>query len=131
MRPDLALFRVRAHRIALLQVLGNLVLNAYEAIEQHSSVTGEIDVAASVADGSSMVHVTVRDTGFGFEEGVANRVFQRGYTSKSGGFTGLGLHWSANAVAGMGGRMYAESPGPGQGAVFHLLVPLAEFRSKA
>ncbi len=133
LRPELALFRVRAHRIALLQVLGNLVLNAYEAIERHSADTGEIDIAASADadDGPSMVHVTVRDTGCGFDEGVANRVFQRGYTSKSGSFTGLGLHWSANAVAGMGGRMYAESPGPGRGAVFHLLVPLAEFRSNA
>lgn len=133
LRPDLALFRVRAHRIALLQVLGNLVLNAYEAIKQHSADAGEIDIAAFAdADaGPRMVHVTVRDTGCGFDEGVANRLFQRGYTSKSGSFTGLGLHWSANAVAGMGGRLYAESAGRGRGAVFHLLIPLAEFRSKA
>lgn len=133
LRPNLALFRVRGHRIALLQVLGNLIFNAYEAIKQHSADAGEIDIAASADydDGPPMVHVTVRDTGCGFDADVANRVFQRGYTSKSGSFTGLGLHWSANAVAGMGGRMYAESPGRGSGAVFHLLVPLADVGSNA
>lgn len=132
LRPDLALFQVRAHRIALLQVLGNLVLNAYEAIKRNAADTGEIDIAAfaDYDDGPSMVHMTVSDTGCGFDEGVESRVFQRGYTSKSDSFTGLGLHWCANAVAGMGGRMYAESRGPGLGAVFHLLVPLADVRSK-
>ena len=37
-----------------------------------------------------------------------------------------GMHWCANAVAGMGGRISAESDGQGQGAEFHVLLPAAQ-----
>jgi signal transduction histidine kinase len=36
------------------------------------------------------------------------------------------LHWCANAVAGMGGRISAESDGAGKGAKFHVLLPIAQ-----
>ena len=73
-----------------------------------------------------MVRLTVRDNGSGFDAALAERLFQRGFTSKAGGDTsGLGLHWCANAVAGMGGRILAESRGAGQGAEFHILLPAA------
>jgi signal transduction histidine kinase len=69
----------------------------------------------------------VRDNGTGFGEDVRNRVFQRGFTSKGQGDTkGLGLHWCANAVAGMGGRIFADSEGEGHGAEFHVLLPAAQ-----
>jgi len=44
---------------------------------------------------------------------------------RQGDTTGLGLHWCANAVAGMGGQISAESAGTGQGAAFHVLLPAA------
>jgi signal transduction histidine kinase len=117
--------RVRAHRIGLLQVLGNLILNAYEAIQRNQTQTGHIDVVASIEriDDQPMVRVTIRDSGCGFDEEVGKRIFHRGFSSKSGKLTGLGLHWCANSVAGMGGRILADSTGPGQGAEFHVLLP--------
>jgi signal transduction histidine kinase len=126
---DLAKFRVRAHRIGLLQVLGNLILNAHESIERTNASNGRISLSASdtVVDDQKMVQLTVRDTGCGFEEDVRNRIFQRGFTSKSKGrTTGLGLHWCANAVASMGGRIFADSQGEGMGAEFHVLLPAAQ-----
>jgi sensor domain CHASE-containing protein len=126
---ELTRFRVRAHRIGLLQVLGNLVLNAYESIERGNRVRGKISLTASadVLDDKPMVRVTVRDNGTGFDADTSERIFQRGFSSKSkGATTGLGLHWCANAVAGMGGRIFAESPGTGQGAEFHVLLPAAQ-----
>ena len=127
--PDLTGFRVQAHRIGLLQVLGNLILNAYESILRASRKDGRIQLLAKqevVAD-KPMVRLTVRDNGAGFEGDIRNRVFQRGYTSKGeGDTTGLGLHWCANAVAGMGGRISAESDGVGKGAEFHVLLPVAQ-----
>ncbi|MGH8195884.1 MAG: CHASE4 domain-containing protein [Woeseiaceae bacterium] len=120
-------FRVRAHRIGLLQVLGNLILNAYEAIQRSQVQTGNIEVLASVEqiDDQSMVRVTIRDSGCGFDEDVGKRIFHRGFSSKSGKLSGLGLHWCANSVAGMGGRILADSTGPGRGAEFHVLLPAA------
>jgi sensor domain CHASE-containing protein len=125
----LAEYRVRAHRIGLLQVLSNLILNAYESIERAKRGEGRISLTArnTVIDETEMVQLTVRDNGTGFEEEVRNKVFQRGFTSKGeGDTTGLGLHWCANAVASMGGRIFADSEGEGHGAEFHVLLPTAQ-----
>lgn len=125
---DLAEVRVHAHRIGLLQVLGNLMLNAYESIQRCRKTDGRIvvDAKSEVVGETPMVCVTIRDNGGGFNKDIGERIFQRGFTSKNeGSSTGLGLHWCANAVAGMGGRIRAESRGLGQGAEFHVLLPAA------
>lgn len=126
---DLARFRVQAHRVGLLQVMGNLILNAYESIQRASREHGHIQLSArnELLEDRPMIRLTVRDNGTGFEADIRNRVFQRGYTSKGeGDTTGLGLHWCANAVAGMGGRISAESDGVDSGAEFHVLLPAAQ-----
>ena len=126
---ELTRYRVRAHRIGLLQVLGNLILNAYESIQRGNMRSGRISLSASAAviDDQPMVRLTVRDNGAGFDETTSQRIFQRGFSSKSkGSSTGLGLHWCANAVAGMGGKISAQSLGMGQGAEFHVLLPAAQ-----
>ena len=128
LQPGLRGVRVKAHRVGLLQVMGNLILNAYEAIQRHQPDAGSIEVAANVelVDNRSMVRVTVRDSGCGFDPEQQQKIFQRGYSSKQGRHTrGLGLHWCANALAGMGGRIVAESDGSGRGARFHVLLPAA------
>ncbi len=119
--------RVRAHRVGLLQVLGNLILNAYESIQRSDTGSGRIRLSArneTVGD-KSMVRVTISDSGCGFDMHDSTKLFQRGFSSKSGNTSGLGLHWCANALAGMGGRIQAESMGPGRGAEFHVLLPAA------
>jgi two-component system NtrC family sensor kinase len=121
--------RVHAHRIGLLQVMGNLILNAYESIQRASQKKGQILLSAKseLVEDQAMVRLTVRDNGAGFEGDAKTKVFQRGFTSKGeGDTTGLGLHWCANAVAGMGGRISAESDGAGKGARFHVLLPVAQ-----
>ncbi len=124
---DVGEHQVRAHRVGLMQVMGNLILNAYESIQRSQSESGEIRVVASseTVDRQAMVRLTVRDTGCGFDDNIRQKIFQRGYTSKQGHMTGLGLHWCANALAGMGGRIQAESTGFGHGAEFHVLLPSA------
>jgi len=125
---DLEKLRVRAHRIGLLQVMGNLILNAYESIKRNGADNGQIDLVAidEVVEDQAMVRVTVRDNGGGFDTVTKEQIFQRGFTSKTKGHTtGLGLHWCANAVASMGGKISAESEGAGRGAEFHVLLPAA------
>jgi C4-dicarboxylate-specific signal transduction histidine kinase len=120
--------RVNGHRVGLLQVLGNVILNAYESIKRCPPGSGRINLTActeTVGD-RRMIRVTVSDTGCGFDPQAGKKIFQRGYSSKVGHMSGLGLHWCANALAGMGGRIVAESPGPGNGAEFHVLLPAAQ-----
>ena len=109
--------------------MGNLILNAYESIQRASEKKGQIFLSAKpeLVEDQAMVRLTVRDNGTGFEGDAKTKVFQRGFTSKGeGDTTGLGLHWCANAVAGMGGRISAESDGAGKGAKFHVLLPIAQ-----
>jgi len=118
-------YTVVGHRVGLLQVLGNLILNAYESIQRTQANSGRIELSAvteSVED-KPMVRLTVSDSGCGFDETFKQKIFQRGFSSKQGHLSGLGLHWCAIALAGMGGRIQAESRGPGQGAEFHVLLP--------
>jgi signal transduction histidine kinase len=126
---DLDRYRVLAHRTGLLQILGNLILNAYESIERGNRSDGRISLSAddAVLDDKAMIRLTIRDNGCGFSEDICKRIFRRGFTSKSeGDASGLGLHWCANAVSSMGGRISAKSPGTGQGAEFHVLLPAAQ-----
>jgi len=120
-------YRVKGHRVGLLQVLGNIILNAYESIQRSESESGSISLSASneTIDDQEVIRLVVSDTGCGFDDENKHKIFQRGYTSKSGDLSGLGLHWCANAIAAMGGRIQAESTGAGQGAQFHVLLPAA------
>lgn len=52
-----------------------------------------------------------------------NRIFRQGFTTRKDGH-GYGLHNSANAAQAMGGRLFAQSAGPGLGATFTLELPL-------
>jgi len=124
---DLNGHRVKGHRVSLLQVISNMLVNAYESIQNTSRGSGKIALTAEQenVDEKPMIRLTVRDDGAGIEQDILEKIFRRGFTTKNSGSGGLGLHWCANAVAGMGGRIRAESKGKGQGAAFHVLLPAA------
>jgi sensor domain CHASE-containing protein len=128
--PGLAqLGRVRAARVALQQVISNLLINAAESVREsgQKADTGRIRIRAvrDAADALARVHLCVEDNGVGIAPERQTRLFERGYSTKARG-SGMGLHWSANTVSALGGRLHAESGGPGQGACFHLLLPAAD-----
>lgn len=108
--------------------MGNLILNAYESIERSDAADRRIGLRAQeeTVGEKKMVRLTVSDTGCGFDSATSEKIFQRGFSSKDGNLSGLGLHWCANALAAMGGRLQAESDGPGRGAEFHVLLPAAQ-----
>ena len=124
-----SLGRVAATRIALQQVIANLLINAAEAIatDGRDRESGLLRITADPADPHEphLAHVRFTDNGQGIPAEALPRLFERGFTSKARG-SGIGLHWCANTMAAMGGRIHATSDGPGRGACFHLLLPLAD-----
>jgi signal transduction histidine kinase len=67
--------------------------------------------------------VTVRDTGRGIEAGHLGRIFDEGFTTRSGSH-GLGLPIARRIVEAHGGTLSVESA-PSKGAVFTVALPLA------
>jgi signal transduction histidine kinase len=122
-----AIGAVRGNHVEVQQVVGNLILNAAESIKSHCISGGRIRVRAWREPGSApaLAHLAFEDNGAGIGTHDLTKMFQRGFSTKQRG-SGLGLHWSATAVAALGGKLYAESAGAGRGATLHLLLPLAE-----
>jgi sensor domain CHASE-containing protein/nitrogen-specific signal transduction histidine kinase len=116
---------LKTHRVVLVQVFANILGNALKAIERASPPRGEVRIEAEVEHGEAkeMIHIRICDNGIGIEPSELDRIFQRGLLTRKHGSTGTGLHWCANSVTAMGGRLYAESEGIGCGTCFHVLLP--------
>ncbi|MYD51517.1 MAG: response regulator [Dehalococcoidia bacterium] len=120
---DPGLLLVMADRGRIVQVLGNLLSNA----ARHSSESSFIRVSAAQED----VHVaiSVADEGRGIPaENLPNlfRKFSQVQSKEQGGGTGLGLAICKGIVEAHGGRIWAESDGPGLGARFTFTLPTVE-----
>ena len=117
--PDLPW--VMADRQRMAQVLGNLLANA----ARHSPEFSTIRVTAAVRE-DFHVSISVSDEGRGIPaESLPYlfRKFSRIEGDDKGGDTGLGLAICKGIVEAHGGRILAESDGPGLGATFTLTVP--------
>jgi signal transduction histidine kinase len=105
---------VRAHRVILSQVIGNLFSNAAESIAASGTSGGTIRV--SIAERAGQVEVAIRDNGEGFDPADTPALFQRGFSTRKNRSGGLGLHWCATSMMAMGGALRLESEGRGRGA---------------
>ena len=115
---------VRVDRDRAIQVLTNLLTNAL----RYTPAPGEVEVSAR-SDGHT-IRFQVRDTGIGLASEHLPHVFERFYRvdpsrSRSQGGSGVGLAIAKALVEAMGGRIWATSPGPDQGATFLFTLPTA------
>jgi PAS domain S-box-containing protein len=110
------------------QILFNLIGNGVKFTD-----AGGVSVELKGRDnpaGGSFLDIDVRDTGIGFDEEEAERLFQEfeqvdhGPARKFGG-TGLGLA-IAQRLAGLMGGSIAASPAKGGGALFQVSLPIPE-----
>ena len=119
---------VHVARTVLRLILQNLIINAADAVRDAGKERGTLLVSAEIlraADGQQL-HLRCQDDGVGIPPHNLERVFEKGFSTKSPETNhGIGLHWCANAIGALGGRIWAASEGPGHGASLHLLVPLS------
>jgi len=117
---------VLGSRIALQQVVSNLLINAAEAIAARGGGPGRLRIDAVPGPaGRDLVDVRFADDGVGLDPEELQRVFERGFSTKGRRGSGLGLHWCAVTVQALGGHLRAESPGRGRGCTMHLVLPAA------
>lgn len=107
---------------ALSVILRNLLDNAIK----YSSDRPEVSVR--VMDRGDWVQIRVSDHGIGMAKGELKRVFQRFYRApnekvRARKGTGLGLFVVSTLARDLGGKAWAESAGPGEGATFVVELP--------
>ncbi|MHB8437972.1 MAG: sensor histidine kinase, partial [Acidimicrobiales bacterium] len=99
----------------LIQILTNLVTNAYQAMVEGGMLT------ISAAESGEVVEILVEDTGTGVDPDVASRVFDPFFTTRSSG-TGLGLAIVMRLTEAHGGHVDIENR-PAGGARVTLRLP--------
>lgn len=117
---------VQGDAMALSTVIGNVVGNAIKAVRD--SAEKRIRVTASERDGS--VRLVVKDTGMGFPQEEADKLFDKfkrvdSHANLQHGGTGLGLFIARRLMEMSGSTIRARSAGPDRGARFTIVVPAA------
>lgn len=118
---------VLADRDRVVQVLDNLLSNALK----YTPSGGEVSLSARRAKDEVSFRVT--DSGEGIAPEHLPHLFERFYRvegsrSRENGGVGVGLTICRTLVEAMGGRIHAESAGPGRGAAFEFTLPVAPRR---
>lgn len=112
---------VKVERHKALQIVGNLLANARDALGDGRKADRRIALGVRLsAEGRVQIHVT--DNGPGILAENLARIFAFGFTTKKTGH-GFGLHSSALAAKAMGGTLSGFSEGPGKGATFVFELP--------
>jgi signal transduction histidine kinase len=115
---------VQADRDRLIQVLTNLLSNAYKYSPENTTVT----IQGMVQDGSAQVNVV--DEGMGISESDQAQLFRKFFRADSArrqgiAGTGLGLSITRSLVEMQGGQIWVSSC-LGHGSTFSFTLPLAQ-----
>ncbi len=109
----------------LVQVLTKLLDNACKFTEPD----GKVSIEARTSADRAMLEAIVTDTGRGIDPSQLEAIFHRFYQEegvlrRTRGGTGLGLAICRRIIEGLGGEIWADSPGKYQGSRFHFTIPI-------
>jgi PAS domain S-box-containing protein len=118
---DSGLRSVRGDTVQLQQVMLNLMLNAFDAMNQVPESERKITVGTRQLD-AGLIQIEVSDCGTGIDPDQLAKLFEPFQTTKPDGL-GLGLSISHSIVEAHLGRLWAEN-NPDRGATFYLTLPI-------
>lgn len=113
---------VQADRVRLRQIVDNLLSNAIKFTPSGGTIR------LLLAEERSHAVVTVQDSGVGFDQQLAGKLFEpftQGEQGRERGGLGLGLAIASRLATLQGGSLSAASAGIDKGALFTLRIPLA------
>jgi PAS domain S-box-containing protein len=114
-----ALPGIVADRVAVQQVVLNLLMNGMDAMDDTAADERRLTVRTSL--GTDAVEVAISDVGRGIPAEVRSRLFEAFYTTKPGGL-GLGLSIARSIVEAHGGRIDVGDHGE-RGTTFRVALP--------
>jgi len=128
-KVDSDLGQVWGDPVQLLQVLLNLTINSFEAMSVIPPGGRRLVIRAGRSENGDIL-VSVRDSGPGFPEGIAEELFEPFFSTKAEG-TGMGLGIARSIIEAHDGTLSGENC-DGGGACFTVRLPQAkEDNSKA
>ncbi len=116
-------FPVKCDPEKLKSAFVNLLDNAIRFTPEHGMIT----LGATPQAGGEVLS-WVQDNGIGIPQSELKKIFSEFYqiephTTRKHGGMGIGLSIAKGLVEAHGGKIWAESPGPGKGATFKVLLP--------
>lgn len=112
---------VRCDRVQIQQVLLNLIVNGFEAMQDTVAVDRRMIIRSRSDDGRCVI--SVRDAGSGVPPVSFERLFDQFFSTKPDGL-GMGLSIARSIIGSHGGCIWATN-NTDQGATFHLALPFA------
>jgi len=115
---------IMADGIKMKRVLSNLIGNAIKFTPKGGTI-----IVSVGPEPSGGVRFEVSDNGIGIPPDQLDKIFEKfyqiesSYTQAAGGI-GMGLAIARELVGLHGGRIWAESPGPGKGSKFIVVLPV-------
>ena len=104
----------------LISIIGNLLDNAIEATQRATLPHDPVDVLILLNERELIIEVA--DRGIGIDPAIADRIFERGVTTKRRGDHGIGLYLIASYVTQAGGAIEVSANAP-RGTIFSLFIP--------
>jgi PAS domain S-box-containing protein len=115
---------VAGDRVQLQQVILNLIINAFEAMEGSE---GSRELKLRTRHAGNEIILDVMDSGFGISPDKLDKIFEPFFSTKQTGL-GIGLALSRSIVASHNGRLWTENNSE-CGATFHMALPAADLNS--
>jgi len=108
------------HREKIVTILGNLLDNAFEAVQPLAEAGREVRL--SMTDLGRDLVFEVEDAGRGVDAETAPRIFERGFSTKNQAGRGVGLSLVKETIADLGGEILLGTSELG-GALFTVVLP--------
>jgi len=116
--------RASGDRVAIEQIVHNLLLNAMQAMSLQAGGTRQVNVVYGPAQDERHCQVRVCDSGPGIAPEVLPRIFEPFFSTREHGL-GLGLSLCETLAQEMGGSLQAGPGEGGRGACFVLRLQRA------
>jgi signal transduction histidine kinase len=113
---------ILAQKTKVVDILVNCFKNAWEAMEDNNGKR-ELSIEVGQQENDSIC-VRISDNGKGITAENLKKIFSFGFSTKDDGY-GFGLHSCAIFMSEMGGKISADSNGPGKGTTLTLVFPCA------
>lgn len=111
---------VLGDRVALQQVLLNLIVNGVEAMQETFKRPRVLSIRSE--NRASGLEITVKDSGSGLDPQSRPHIFDTFFTTKPGGM-GMGLSISRSIIEAHKGRLWTDLDSTASGTSFHLFLP--------